>query len=289
MTFNEFLNQAWRDHATQSEQVATRLIDAIALIEKNEQIPAMAQLMTHVLGEHLGLWDKGIQFLQQLKTIPHFDSSSESNKAILRSISSLELAGGLRQSVEELSLSDQIRVLAIAASALTEQKNPEKAQKLFREAIDKAQQGIEKKDPANLALAMTGNNLACSLEEKTTRTSSETDLMILAAQVGRKYWEIAGTWLEVERAEYRLSQTFLKANDLVRALEHAQSCLEIVEKNKAPVLEFFFGYEALAQVEKARDNAIGFSKALEQMKIYFAKLDPQDQSWCESSLKKLSN
>ncbi len=288
MTFDEFLNQAWNDHATQSEQVASRLSDATSLIEKNDQIPPMAHLITHVLGEHLGFWDKGIHLLQQLKAIPAFESASESNKAIARSIASLELAGGKRQSVDDLSVSDQIRVLAVAASALSEQKNPEMAQKLFGEALDKGQLGIEKADPANRALAVTGNNLACALEEKTTRTKSETDLMILAAQTGRKYWEIAGSWLEVERAEYRLSQTYLKANDFARALEHAQTCLEVAQENNAPPLELFFGYEALALVEKARSNSIGFSKAVEQVKTNFEKLNSEDKSWCESSLIKLT-
>lgn len=282
--FDELLNQAWNDHATKSEQVASRLSDATSLIEKNDQIPPMAHLITHVLGEHLGFWDKGIHLLQQLKAMPTFDTASESDKAITRSIASLELAGGKRQSVAELSLSDQIRVLAVAASALSEQKKPEKALELFREALAKGQLGTEKTDPANRALAVTGNNLACALEKKSTRTKSETELMILAAQAGRKYWEIAGSWLEVERAEYRLSQTYLKANDFARALEHAQTCLEVAQENNAPSLEMFFGYEALALVEKARNNSIGFSKAVEQVKANYEKLSSEDKSWCESSL-----
>lgn len=289
MTFDEFLNQAWNDHATQTEQVANRLREATSLIEKNDQIPPIAQLITHVFGEHLGFWDKGIELLQQLKAIPVFDSASESNKAIARSIASLELTGGMRQSIDDFSVSDQIRILTVAASALSEQKNSEKAHYLFRKALDKGQLGIDKTDPANHALAVTGNNLACALEEKKSRTKSETDLMILAAQTGRKYWEIAGSWLEVERAEYRLSQTYLKANDFVKALEHAQTCLEVVQENNAPPLEFFFGYEALALIEKARNNSIGFLKAVEQVKANFEKLNSEDKSWCESSLSKLIN
>ncbi len=288
MTFDEFLNQAWNDHATESEQVANRLSDATSLIEKNDQIPAMAHLIAHVFGEHLGFWDKGIQSLQKLKAIPVFDSTSESSKAIARFIASLELSSGKRQSVDDLSLSDQVRVLAVSASALSEQKNPDKATKLFREALNKGQLGIDQADPANRALAVAGNNLACALEEKTTRTKSETDLMILAAQAGRKYWEIAGSWLEVERAEYRLSQTYLKANDFAKALEHAQTCLEVAQENNAPPLELFFGYEALSLVEKARNNVIGFSKALEQAKANFEKLSSEDKSWCELSLTKLT-
>lgn len=288
MSFNEFLNQAWNDHARQAAEVASRLDAGIKLIEKNDQIPAMARLVTHVMGEHLGHWDKGVQLLRQLSESSFYDSGSESFKDIERSIASLEVAAGKRQSLDGLSLSDQIRVLAVAASALSEQKDPERAKQLFRGALDKAQDALAKDDPANRALAVTGNNLACALEEKPTRSKDEIELMILAAQTGRKYWEIAGTWLETERAEYRLSQTYLKAGDLAKALAHAQVCLELGQENSAPALELFFGYEALALVEKARGNTIGFAKALEQVKANFSKLSAEDKSWCEASLIRLN-
>jgi len=175
----------------------------------------------------------------------------------------------------------------VAASALSEQKNPEKAQALFRQALDTAQVGISKDDPSNRALAVAGNNLACSLEEKAERTPKDTELMILAAQTGRKYWEIAGTWKQVTWGEYRLAMTYLKAGDLVQSLEHAQTCLELALEHEAPALEMFFGYEVLALVESAMENSIGFAKALEQVKAYFEKLSAEDKAWCEPSLQKL--
>jgi hypothetical protein len=36
--------------------------------------------------------------------------------------------------------------------------------------------GLEAKDPANRALAVTGNSLACSLAEKSQRSKQEADL-----------------------------------------------------------------------------------------------------------------
>ncbi len=289
MKFEDFLNQAWNDHATHAEQVANRLADGINLVETASQIPQIAHLITHVLGEHLGQWDNGVQLIQKLKQVPSFLKDSESDKAITRSITSLELASGNRSSVQDLSVSDQIRVLAVTASALSEQKDSERAQALFRDALEKAQLGIQKDDPANRALAVAGNNLACSLEEKETRTAKDTELMILAAQTGRKYWEIAGTWKEVTWGEYRLAMTYLKAQDLTKALEHAQICLEIAQENNAPALEMFFGYEVLTLVEKSRKNSIGFAKALEQANSYFEKLSAEDKNWCKPSLEKLQS
>lgn len=65
--------------------------------------------------------------------------------------------------------------------------------------------------PAFRALAVTGNNLACTLEEKNHRSLQETELMILASRTARKYWELAGGWLEISRAEYRLAMNYLQA------------------------------------------------------------------------------
>jgi tetratricopeptide (TPR) repeat protein len=287
MNFQEFIDQAWNDHPTQSQEVAARMNEGIPLITEASQIPPLAQLITHVFGEHLGRWEDGMAALQKLKQLPCFEANGESGQAIHRSIASLELASKKRAGIDDFSTSDQIRILAVAASALSEQKDAPTAQAFFRMALEKAQDNLPKEDPAHRALAVTGNNLACALEEKPSRSPVETELMILAAKCGRKFWEIAGTWLQVERAEYRLSQTYRKAGDLVRALEHAQVCLEIAQENNAPALELFFGYEALALAEKARGNAIGFAKALEQTRAQFGMLGAGDKSWCEPTLRKL--
>ncbi len=138
------------------------------------------------------------------------------------------------------------------------------------------------------ALAITGNGLACTLEEKPDRTADERALMILAAQTARHHWAIAGTWLETERAEYRLANTWLQAGDLVRAREHARACLEIVAANDGAALERPFGWEALGLVERAAGNATGHAPALAHARAAFTELDASDKSWCAESIDKLA-
>jgi len=111
MSFSEFLDQAWNDHADNSNAVAKRFPEGIRLLEKNDQIPQLAGLMTHVMGEHLGEWEKGIELLKQLRTVSFFDSKSESEQAVLRSVASLEVAGNKRESLDDLSASNQILFL----------------------------------------------------------------------------------------------------------------------------------------------------------------------------------
>jgi hypothetical protein len=288
MSFSDFLNKSWNDHAKDAAAVATRWPEGISLLEKNEQIPSFANLITHVMGEHLGEWSKGIETLNQLRSASVFDPASESEGAIQRSVASLEVAGGLRQSLEGYSTSEQIRILAVAASALSE-KDAKRAQELFRSALSKAGSGLTKEDPANRSLAITGNNLACALEEKSSRSAAETELMIMAAQTGRHFWAVAGGWLETERAEYRLSQTYLKAAQPELAVSHAKKCLEICSQNKAGALEVFFGYETLALAEKSAGNTAGFNLAVQNAEQAFTQLTDDEKPWCEASLKKLKD
>jgi hypothetical protein len=108
--------------------------------------------------------------------------------------------------------------------------------------------------------------------------------MVLAAQTARTYWGIAGTWLQWERAEYRLAKTYLQAANPARSLEHAQKCLEISHLNSAPALELFFGHEALALAHKAMGNTAEFAEAATHATSYFDALGADDQVWCAAAL-----
>ncbi len=289
MSFKEFMEQAWNDHGTQAEGVARRFADAIQLVTEGEQIAPIAKLITHVMGEHLGRWDEGIRTLAELRNALGYQKGVDAESVIARSIASLELASGERSTLIEFSLSDQVQILSVASAALSGRGLNDRALELFQKSQLLAGQGLPSGDPAHRALAVAGNNLACELESLASRTSIEEKLMILAAQTARTHWEIAGGWLQVERAEYRLAQSHLKAGDLDRALEHARACLAMVKENNAPALEFFFGYEVLALVELARNDLSGFTHASQQVRVYFEQLTSDDQTWCEATLKKIES
>lgn len=289
MNFSQFLNQAWTDHGKEAQAVSDRLSDAFPLLEKNDDIGLLAQLATHVFGEHLGQWKNGIVFLENLKTSPHYQPGSDSEKTIARSQAILSLASGNDSATEGFSSSDQIRVFAVCASALAGQGQTDRACDLFETALQKiTEANLDAKDPAVRALAVTGNNLASSLEEKPTRTDLEKGLMLLAAKTAREYWELAGTWLEVERAEYRLALSHIQADLPDQAVIHAKFCIQIADLNDAPPLEFFFGFEALARAEKARGNMEQFKYAFHEMSEEFKLLRTEDQVWCKPSLDRLT-
>lgn len=286
MKFETYLDQAWTDHAKQPHKVADDFTTAASYVETVDQLAQLVGLVTHVMGEHLGKWNEGQKILESLKAHGAFAADTEAERAISRSIAVMKLGRDEFPDLKAFGSSDQIRILAVTSSALSERETS-RSQSLLMKALEIARLGLEKKDPANRALAVTGNNLACALEEKKSRSPAENELMILAARIGREYWEIAGGWLEVSRAEYRLGMTYLEAGDTTKALKHAQACLEMCRKSKAGDLDMFFALEVLAKVEKNRGNALGFKTALEQATQHFNKLSADDKSWCEPSLKKL--
>lgn len=284
MDLKTFVADGWRDHADDARGVASRLGEGLVLVTDEAEIAGLAGLANHVFGDHLGAWREGLAFFERISALPSFVADGTSGQTLRRCVASLALAAGIEDMRPGLAVLDRIRVSAMAAASLTEH-DVERATTLFGDAIEQARSaGLARADPANRALAVAGNNLASRLEEKAGRNPAERELMILAAQTARHYWEIAGTWLETERAEYRLAMTWMQAGDLAQARAHAQACLEIVEANSSVPLEAFFGWEALGRVERAASNRTGHAHALAMARQAFERIGENDQSWCRESL-----
>ncbi len=193
-----------------------RLLSSVFLkglrsLKKMSKSPPFAHLAVHVLAEHLGEWQKALGFLADLEKNPFFERNSESEKSLVRSRLAVELASGKESALKFLHPSDQVRTLALAASALAGQAQIERGHQFLNQAVELAQTlEISHADLAYRALAITGNNVASALEEKANLSDSEKKGMIFAAEVGRKFWQKAGTWLEVERARVSSREFFFK-------------------------------------------------------------------------------
>lgn len=290
MDFDTFIDQAWTDHATDPAAVAATLqAQGLALVTDADQLGSMAHLAHHVLGSHLARWEEGVQFQQRLAALPCCEAGSAPAQAIARHISALRLAGGLGDDRIGLGASDRIRLTAMAANNLAEHDAGRAEAFLVVALSDAEQAGLPDNDPFHRALAIAGNNIAGTLEEKPTLSAGEVRLMILAAEAGLRHWAIAGTWLETERAEYRLCLSWLKAGDLTQARVHAQRCLQIVQDHGNVPLEAFFAWVVTGQVEHAAGNASGLAKALGQAQQAFLGLADGDRGWCQPSLDKLQS
>lgn len=298
MTFDDFLNQGWSDHATNAAKVWQRLPEGLPLIAREDDVGPLAHLAQHVAGEHLGLWQGGRKFLEQLIRHPKFNAISPSGKTVYRSLAVLARGEGdlvSSETFEKQSLaggdvpaaSDRVRILAQTASAFAGQRRAEEAKALFHQALEVASYGPKAQDPAARALAVTGNNLAADLEDRPARTADETALMVLAAETGRRYWKIAGSWTEVGWAEYRLAMTQVAAGDGQKAMKHARECLGICEDNRAIPFQHFYGWEAMARGAAKAGDPFTAKSSRDKASEFIEKMKPEAQPECRQALARL--
>lgn len=286
MDFDSWMAAAWNEHGHGAAAVAQRLPQAASLVKLPSQLARLAHLTLHLHADHLAQWDEGRTALQALQQQPQHQG--EAVAALTLDLAVLNLAAGHPQALDGLPGTEGVRATAMAAAALADH-DAARAQALLQQATAAAEAAaLNDGDPTLRALAVAGNNLAVALTEKTTRSTAETELMILAAQMGRRYWERAGTWLQVERAEYRLACVWRHAGQPTLARHHARLCLDIVALNEGAALERFFGWEALGQAEAAAGNRDAHAQALVQAREAFAALGDADRPWCQAELDALS-
>ncbi len=287
MDFDTFLDTSWTDHGDRPQEVADRLAASLAVIETSDHVRPFAHLVTHVFGEHLGQWDRGIALLEALRALPLHSGHLAVADALSRNIATLRYAGGDDTVLASLGHEDRIAVLAASASAFAGRSHFKQAISTYAHAIALAESGLGKDSPANRALAAGGNNLAAALEEKVDRDMPETAGMIAAANGGLKYWKVAGTWLEEERAEYRLTRSLLKAGRAAAAIESATRCIEVCAMNDAPVIERFYGYTVLAVAQRAARDMAAFEASRSAALALYEQLPASERTWCESEIAEL--
>jgi hypothetical protein len=287
MTFDALLQTAWDQHGDRPQDVADRLGAALSVIDAPEQIPRFAALVTHVFGEHLARWEEGAALLESLRGLPAFDGSALVAGAVERSVAALRFAGGDAAALDPLTPEQRVSALATVAAAYTGRGRLAEAISAYAQALRLAGAGLPDGSPAVRALAIGGNNLAAALEAKPDRDAAETRGMLEAAEGGLRYWKLAGTWLEEERAEYRLARSLLQARHSEAAIAAARRCVAVCERNGAPAFERFFGYAVLALAQRSAGDEPGSEAARGQALRLFAQLPEEERRWCEQELQEL--
>jgi hypothetical protein len=288
MTLDAFIEAAWADHGDHAPEVAQRLADSVALVVAADQIGPYATLVAHVCGEHLGEWERGIGVLQALRASPACRDSPASFAALARHEAALRYASGDTPPFDALPNDQRVAALAAAAAMLAGRGEWVRAIRVFDDALEGAADGLPAKSAAIRALAVAGNNLAAALEEKTDRSTDQTRAMLTAVQAGLTHWRRAGTWLEVERAEYRMARSCLQVGDADAALQSALRCVAVCETNRAPAMEWFFGEAVLALAQRATGNHVAADRARRQAREWFAQVPVDERACCEGDLAELA-
>lgn len=285
MKFAEYLSQAWSTHGEKPEAVAEDLEKGLALCSSPDELIALINLTAHLYSEHLQKFIEGERKLREFGK-SDFAIGTPAEFAVARAAMAFRLCEGtVDPETDRLGLTpgDLARSLASAASALALRDSARSERYLRLAVATTSTLELTVNDGVARSLAIAGNNTAANLEKLANRNAQQTELMLLAAVTARRFWEIAGTWLEVERAEYRLAKSNLAAGKPEDALAHAKLCLAVCQQNEAAALELFFAYECLACAERGA-SADAFAASLRLATDWFEKLAPDDQMWARDSL-----
>lgn len=283
-----FIDQGWQDHADDPAGVALRLPQALDRVSDEEGLVEAARLAHHVWGEHLGNWPDALKFMAALARGPGFDAQGAGARLLQEYRVGLALAGGSGDARGTLDASGRVAVTARAAMLLAGH-DALRSRSLFDEAV--AAHGaaaLADADAATRALAVAGNNAAGSLHDCAGRNADQTALMLLAAGIGRCFWERAGGWLEVERAEWQLARVHLAAGDAAQARRHAAECLRIIDAQSAPQpFERFHACEVALRAAQADGDHGAAAGALAGAQSAFDALSAEDQAACRAALQAL--
>jgi hypothetical protein len=289
ITLAQWIDAAWGSHGDDAAGVATRLhSEALPLLmgqPSDDDVAAVARLAHHVLGPHLAQWQAGQRLLESLAALPAASEATQSVLARLRA--SLALAAGEPGARAALAPAERVAVAALAADNLAAHDGARAAPLLRQATVEAETLALPDNAPAIRAIAVAANNAAGTLRDLRERSPEQTAFMLDAAAVARSHWARAGTWLQVERAEYFLAHSHLAAGQAAAAQEHARACLRIVADNGSVPLEVFFGQEALALAAHAAGNATERDAAVATAAATFPRLDDADKPWCQPALDKL--
>jgi len=288
MGFDALIDSAWADHADRAQEVADRIAASLHLVQEPAQAAPFARLLAHVLGEHLGQWHTGISLLEALQRLPAC-ADAAAIAAIAQHISTLRYCAGDKSAVAALPVDARVAALADAASMLSGRGEFKAALAAYEDALRVASVDLADRSPAIRSLAVGGNNLAQALEDKPDRDAAETAGMVMAAEKALHYWRLAGTWLEHERAEYRLARSRLAAGQPTPALQIIERCIAICEGNDAPPFERFFGHAVMALAQRAAGDSAGFENSRARALALYAQVPAEERVWCEAELKELGS
>lgn len=288
----EIVQEGWSAHEKEPALVLQRVRAAAGDAREPGDVLSLGMLGVHVAGEHLGDWQAGRELAETLRK--QVAPESEADKALLRMAATMALAAGedweplFARGVSGNEASCRIRVFGLAAQALVARGEAARAARLIEECDALAAYGPGRDDPAARVLAMTGNNVACTLEEKDDRTEAEDALLQRTAAMARRWWEVAGDWRNVKIAEYRLAMTNLALDRREDAQRHAEEALRLCRENDGGPDDAFFCHEALARTAKARGDVEDARAAREQAAACLGDIeDAPTQAWCADALAKL--
>lgn len=276
--------RAWAEHADAPDAVAQRLQTDTPAPTTAAQVGALARLVVHLLGEHLGRFEDGRWRLAALEGHPLArDPAARSELRVGRA--ALNLAEGLAAPIAHFAPAEVVRAQSSAAAICVGRGQSDRALAFIAAARQRLSDLPDAKPADHRPLAVACNNMAWELHDRgAARSAVDTVAMLDIAAASRFHWSHAGSWLEVERADYCLALTYLSAGRPDDALSHAARCLAACIAHDAAPSEHFGGHEALARVQHARGDTAARDHHVAAARSAFDRLGADDQDACRGTL-----
>lgn len=284
MSLDDFLDAAWNDHAADPRGVAARLADATpGLADAPEQLGPFVQFAEHLLLGHLG--DVAAMERVLAAAEPLAAARPDVQPTLQRARFAAQLLQDEQAPPGDLPPALQVRALGTAVSGQAERGDLDRAGRLLERAT---RIGREAGGDALKALAAACNN-AASQRLDGPREPAADAWMLDTARQARGHWADAGTWMNVERADYLVARCAAAAGDAATAAVHAQACLDACLAHDADAFERFFAHEAIADARLAAADRAGAAASVETMRDLLAAIDdPASRAHAQSCLDQLA-
>jgi hypothetical protein len=277
--FDSFVARAWADHATRGDAVARRLRMRTPPPQTPEQLVRLTRLVVHLVGEHLGRFDDARWRLAALRTHPLSDSTVQSELRV--GVAVLDIGEGRVDAAEGLAPTETVRADAGAATLVLGRGDAGRAMRLIDRARERLVALPDAQPLDHRPLAVACNNMTWELHALgPQRSPDQTDAMLRLAAASREHWSRAGSWLEIERAEYGLAFAHLSAGLHDDAWRHAAQCLAVCLRHQAPAYEMVYAHEAMARVHHARREAAELAHHAQALQAAFERLSAADAEAC---------
>ncbi len=271
-----WLDQACDRHATDTAGVADELLAHAPTLPDDADGAGVLRLAAHVLLTHAADGAAMQRLLDSVPTGAALDAAARPARWALAQL------GG---AVPPPAANDAERWSGLEYVALVLAARGQAAQAQALLLAEETATAAHPEQPARRAYAASANNVAGALRDGPRGDAAVDTLMLAAAQLARRAWERAGTWLHVERADYQLAMCHAALGQGAAAVAHAEACIARCVAEGADPDELFFAHECAVHAQQAAGDSAAQQRHRTQMQALLARIADADmQRFCADTL-----
>ncbi len=274
-TLRTWIDVAWDRHDRDAQALAVELQARAATLPNDDEGAEVVRLARHTMLGHRADAEGLVRFLTALPAGDKLAAQRDRADWAIATLQDRPAAARLPDALAWGTLADVV---------LAEILRGNLARARERALAPEAAAAAHPDEAARRAYAATAHNVTLALRTG-PRSPAHDILMIEMAELERRAWSRAGTWMHIERADYHLAMCHAVAGHGAQAVAYAAACREACEANGADAAEHFFAHEC--SVHAAR--AAGESAAAAQHRTRMAELllevqDADMKTLCEATL-----